>query len=242
LRSRRIVSITIYILASLIGLWAFLSPFLTANLAQSGELQAGGPVAPLLLTGLVGLCYLALLHEAHGPAAGATTIALLGILVSINAALRFAETVVPGPGGFSPMFLLIILTGYVFGARVGFLMGALSLLVSALITGGVGPWLPFQMWAAGWVGMSARLVRPIVRLVRAERRLGEVVLLAMFAAFYAFTSFGWDAFAAIGNAILMALFAAPVLQALRRFHTRLSFRYLSPPAPTATAPIESIPQ
>jgi len=283
LRSRRIVSITIYILASLIGLWAFLSPFLTANLAQSGELQAGGPVAPLLLTGLVGLCYLALLHEAHGPAAGATTIALLGILVSINAALRFAETVVPGPGGFSPMFLLIILTGYVFGARVGFLMGALSLLVSALITGGVGPWLPFQMWAAGWVGMSARLVRPIVRLVRAERRLGEVALLAMFAAiwgflyggllniwfwpyvigdaatswlpgiglqegltryaaFYAFTSFGWDAFAAIGNAILMALFAAPVLQALRRFHTRLSFRYLSPPAPTATAPIESIPQ
>jgi energy-coupling factor transport system substrate-specific component len=41
------------------------------------------------------------------------------------------------------MFLLIILTGYVFGARVGFLMGALSLMVSALITGGVGPWLPF---------------------------------------------------------------------------------------------------
>jgi energy-coupling factor transport system substrate-specific component len=272
LRSRRIVSITIYIFASIIGLWAFVSPFLTASLVQSGELQAGGPLAPLLLTGLVGLCYLALLHEAHGPAAGATTIALLGVLVAINAALRFAETVVPGPGGFSPMFLLIILTGYVFGARVGFLMGALSLMVSALITGGVGPWLPFQMWAAGWVGMSARLVRPVVRLFHAERRLGEVIFLACFAAmwgflyggllniwfwpyvigeaatswipgiglqeglsryaaFYALTSFGWDAFAAFGNAVLMALFAVPVLQALRRFRARLSFRYLSAPIP-----------
>ena len=59
------------------------------------------------------------------------------------------------PGGFSLVFVLIILVGYVFGTRMGFLMGTFSLLASALITGGVGPWLPFQMIASAWVGMTA---------------------------------------------------------------------------------------
>jgi energy-coupling factor transport system substrate-specific component len=34
-------------------------------------------------------------------------------------------------------------------------MGALTLFVSALLTGGLGPWLPYQMLGAGWVGMTA---------------------------------------------------------------------------------------
>ena len=37
-------------------------------------------------------------------------------------------------------------------------MGALTLFTSAIITGGVGPWLPGQMFVAGWVGMSVRLL------------------------------------------------------------------------------------
>jgi energy-coupling factor transport system substrate-specific component len=182
---RRYLSIAVYLLASLIGIWAFAAPFLNTNLLP-GELQAGGILAPILLVILVGLCYLALLHEAHGPAASATIVALLGVLVALNAALRFAETVVPGPGGFTPMFLLIILTGYVFGARIGFLMGALSMMVSALITGGVGPWLPYQMWAAGWVGLSARGVLPLAKLARIDTRAGEIVLLALFAGCWGF--------------------------------------------------------
>jgi energy-coupling factor transport system substrate-specific component len=48
-----------------------------------------------------------------------------------------------------------MLVGYVYGARMGFLMGTFSLLASALVTGGVGPWLPFQMIASAWVGMTA---------------------------------------------------------------------------------------
>jgi energy-coupling factor transport system substrate-specific component len=43
----------------------------------------------------------------------------------------------------------------VFVPRFGFIMVILSLLVSAIITGGVGPWLPYQMFTAGWMGMSA---------------------------------------------------------------------------------------
>jgi energy-coupling factor transport system substrate-specific component len=45
------------------------------------------------------------------------------------------------------------LAGYCYGATFGFLLGTLSLLVSALIGGGVGPWLPYQMFATGWAGL-----------------------------------------------------------------------------------------
>jgi energy-coupling factor transport system substrate-specific component len=111
--------------------------------------------SPLITAVLLVLALLALLIEIQGATLSAKTIATLGILVAITATLRFLETAIPGPGGFSPIFAPIILAGYVYGARFGFLMGTLTLLVSALIGGGVGPWLPYQMFAAGWIGLGA---------------------------------------------------------------------------------------
>ncbi len=154
----KLLSISIYALASLIGLSAFLYPFFTLSIqtgAAATQQMAHGTDSPLMLALLIGLCLAALAVEAQGQAMSAKVIALLGILVAINSALRFAEAVVRGPGGFSPVFMLIIVCGYVFGSRFGFLMGILSLLVSAIITGGIGPWLPYQMFTAGWMGMSA---------------------------------------------------------------------------------------
>ncbi|MBC8161465.1 MAG: ECF transporter S component [Roseiflexaceae bacterium] len=176
----------IYLLSSAIGVMAFLAPFFTPLVQQDSGQQAGAATAPLLLSALVGLCFLALLFEVQGEMLGAKAVALLGILVAINAALRFAEVAVPGPGGFTPIFVLILLSGYVFGGKFGFLMGTMTLLVSALITGGVGPWLPYQMFAAGWAGLSAPLLWPLARLLRLEGRMGEVVLLAGFGALWGF--------------------------------------------------------
>jgi energy-coupling factor transport system substrate-specific component len=121
-------------------------------------------------------------------------IALLGILVAINSALRFIETAIPGPGGFSPIFFLIILVGYIFGGRVGFLMGALTMAVSALVTGGVGPWLPAQMFTAGWVGMSTPILKPFIRLASSKTNQQnpetssskEIILLAVFGLLWGF--------------------------------------------------------
>jgi energy-coupling factor transport system substrate-specific component len=135
--------------------------------------------APLVLTLLVGLAFAVLLLEMQTAAGSAKMVALLGVLVAINSVLRFAEAAIPGPGGFSPVFVLMILGGYVYGARVGFLLGVLTLLVSALVTGGVGPWLPYQMFTAGWVGMSAPLCRPFVRRLNWPGKWGEVLLLAI---------------------------------------------------------------
>jgi energy-coupling factor transport system substrate-specific component len=186
---QRLLSGAIYVLSTAIGIVAFLAPLfapLTAPADQGGLQQAGIASAPILLTALVGLCFLTLLFEVQGDMLGAQNVALLGILVSMNATLRFAEVAVPGPGGFSPIFLLIILTGYVFGGKFGFLMGTMTMLVSALITGGVGPWLPYQMFAAGWVGLSAPLAGPLIRLLRLEGRFGEVLVLAALGALWGF--------------------------------------------------------
>ncbi len=160
----RLFNLGIYLAASVSGLLVLLYPFFLPAASQQtgfGTLRAGE--MPVMMTVLLGLCLLVLLFEAQGPIVNTKLIALLGILVAINSALRFIETAIPGPGGFSPIFFLIILVGYIFGGRVGFLMGALTMLVSALVTGGVGPWLPAQMFTAGWVGLSTPILRPLTR-------------------------------------------------------------------------------
>ena len=85
----------------------------------------------------------------------ARRLALLATIAAVDAALRMVVTV--GIAGFSPIFFLVLCAGYVLGPRFGFLAGAASLLVSALVTGGVGPWLPYEMFGTGWMGMAAGL-------------------------------------------------------------------------------------
>ena len=87
-------------------------------------------------------------------------LAMLGVLAAVNAALRPLGA---GTGGIETVFFLLILGGRVFGAGFGFLLGSTSLFASALLTGGAGPWLPFQMMAAGWVGLGAGLLPSAVR-------------------------------------------------------------------------------
>ncbi len=163
--STRIYSNLIYFLTSGLGIAAFLYPFwqpLVTNrfvIDGSGANQVRSSDSGFILALLVIICFALFLFEVQNEAANTKTIALLGVLIAVNVTLRFAETAIPGPGGFSPIFLLIILTGYVYGGRIGFLMGALTIFASGLATGGVGPWLPYQMFTAGWVGMSAPLCR-----------------------------------------------------------------------------------
>lgn len=154
---RRIISGAIYLLSGVIGVLAFIYPFFSAP--QIAEGLAHSQVAPLVTAALVGLSVIALLVELQGRALSAKMVAMLGVLVAVTSVLRFIEVAIPMPGGFSPIFAPIIIAGYVFGGRFGFLMGVFTLLTSALITGGVGPWLPYQMFTAGWAGLSAAWLR-----------------------------------------------------------------------------------
>ena len=105
----------------------------------------------------------------------ARSVAVLGVLTALVAVLRLPA----GPGDAPTFFFLIILAGYVYGAGFGFLLGALGLFVSALLTGGVGPWMPFQMLVSGWMGLCAGLLAPLGRRLRAGS-WGELGLLAAY--------------------------------------------------------------
>ena len=82
-------------------------------------------------------------------------VALLGVLAAVNSVVRLMGA---GIAGMETAFALIIIAGYVFGSRFGLLLGFISILSSALMSGGIGPWLPFQMIAAALVGFGAGVV------------------------------------------------------------------------------------
>ncbi|HEV2216327.1 MAG TPA: ECF transporter S component [Candidatus Dormibacteraeota bacterium] len=130
---------------SLPGLLLFLWPFFGANLPASTPAWA-------LMLAAVGALFLV---EAGTRQLDSRGVALLAAIAAIDTVLRLA--VIEGIGGFSPIYFLVLCAGYVFGSTYGFLVGALSILVSATVGGGVGPWVPYQVFAVGWVGAVAGL-------------------------------------------------------------------------------------
>ena len=51
-----------------------------------------------------------------------------------------------------------MLGGRALGPGFGFSLGCTTLFASALITAGVGPWMPYQMFACAWIGLGAGLL------------------------------------------------------------------------------------
>lgn len=155
-RSRRPLLGLILALSFALGLWALARPFLepeatvAARVADAARASARAGDAALVFVLAAALCLVTVVAALETRPADARTVAALGVLLALNAVLRL----VPGPAGFSATFLLPILCGYALGPAFGFLLGALTIVVSGLLTG-LGPWLPFQMLAAGWVGLAA---------------------------------------------------------------------------------------
>ena len=72
---------------------------------------------------------------------------------------------------------VVVLAGAAFGPRFGLLLGMCAMAVSAIVTGGIGPWLPFQMLALGWMGGGAGLLGRVT--ARLDPRL-EILALAAY--------------------------------------------------------------
>src|SRR5690606_9045242 len=111
---------------------------------------ARGGDAPLI-AGLVGfLAVAAVLIEIRAGTMAGADVALLGMLSAMAGLLRLIDL----PGGGSGIFFLVLLAAAAFGPRFGFLLGLFAMALSAVITGGVGPWLPFQMLVLAWMASA----------------------------------------------------------------------------------------
>ena len=151
-----------------VGIVAFGWPFLTQPGSALDTSHSGD--APLVFVLTLPLLAAVVLAEMTSGGMDAKAVAMLGMLSAVGGALRALG---PGTAGLEPSFAVIILGGRIFGRGFGFVLGAVTLFTGALITGGVGPWLPFQMIAAGWVGFFAGCLPP-------TRGRAEVTMLAAY--------------------------------------------------------------
>jgi len=142
-------SAAVLVLASLAGLLMLGWPLL---LDVPGEARVDHP---FIFLALLPLTIVLVLVELSEGGMDARVLAILGVLTAVNAVLRGLGA---GTAGIELVFFLLILAGRVFGPGFGFVLGCLSLFASALLTAGVGPWLPFQMLVSAWVGMGAGLL------------------------------------------------------------------------------------
>lgn len=140
-------------------------------------------------------------------------LALLGVLVALNAVIRLLGA---GTAGIETSFFLIILGAYVFGSGFGFILGSGSIFVSALLTGGVGPWLPFQMMGAALVGLGAGLIPQVSRTWLTKIYLVLYAVIASFAYGALMTLWNWPYLAGTGTQISYVA-GDPLLSNLTRF-------------------------
>lgn len=187
------------------GIGIFVWPlFVSVQAAQQAS------VAQTLFT-LLMPCLLALAAvEFSTGSLNSRRIAVLSVLIAVNSVVRMLGA---GIAGIETVFFLVVIAGYVFGPGFGFLLGSASLFTSALLVGGLGPWLPFQMMAAGLVGLCAGAL-PRTRFTRAV--LIAYAILASFAYGALMTLWNWPFIAGTGTSISYLPGAGPI-ENLRRF-------------------------
>lgn len=114
--------------------------------------------APLYLALVIPLVLAAVIAEISEDGFDVKAVAMLGVLSAMVAIVRPFGA---GTAGFEAVFFILILGGRAFGPGFGFILGNTGLFASALLTAGIGPWLPYQMLAAAWVGFGAGLLPPL---------------------------------------------------------------------------------
>ncbi|WP_275464894.1 ECF transporter S component [Streptomyces noursei] len=198
-------SVAALCLVSAIGVVAFGWPLL----AGSGSGLAHSQDAPWLFAALLPLLLAVVVATIGDRGLDAKAIAMIGVLAAAGAALRPLGA---GTAGIEPMFFLMVLSGRVLGPGFGFVLGSVAMFASALLTGGVGPWMPFQMLAMGWVSMGAGLLPGAVadppgragsRARGRWRGRRELLLLA-----------GYGAVASVGYGLVMNLQGWPYIGGL----------------------------
>ena len=191
--------------------WPFVAPALPANA------QSFAPGLAILLTLVLAVLALFALNDGIS---GARTVALLGTLTAVGIAARLLSL---GFGGIELVFVVLIIAGRALGPTFGFVLGAVVMLTSTMLSGMIGPWLPYQMFAAGWVGLGAGLLPGRRTAALTRGRVAELALLSLYGMIAAYlyglilnlwfwpfavggqTSISYDAAAPLGENIMSFL-------------------------------------
>ena len=217
-----------------VGMAAFAAPLFPQT--PMAFFQNWGVTATIVVM----LAILAFFFKFEATAMSSKEIALIAMLGTISAVSRVPFAVIPN---VQPCTYLIICSGYVFGPVAGFMVGAMTALVSNFFLG-QGPWTLYQMFAWGLAGVSAAYVRRFA--------LGKVSLIILgviwgylygwimntwywasfiypltFRSFltYQLTSVWFDTFHALGNAVFLGFFGVKTIAILQRFKSRFSIEY-----------------
>jgi len=231
-------------LVSLVGLAGLDVPWLTYLLSST--------VILYFLTAIVMLVLMAVFISFEEGRASAYEVAIIAMLSAASIALRVAFAALPQ---VQPSTFIIITAGVVYGPRAGFMVGALTPLVSNFFLGH-GLWTPFQMFAWGAAGATGGLVAMFWPDIN---RIGVAALGFMWGFLFGWItnlsqlffvpvtwqsvvtiyalSFWFELVHAITNVVIALIFAVEVLWVLRRYRTRFEVEYLD----TATGTPEAAP-
>jgi energy-coupling factor transport system substrate-specific component len=154
------------VIVTAVGIAAFAWPLVLTGTSSTGH----SADAPWIFVVLLPLLLAVVATQISSGGMDAKAVALLGVLSGISALLR---PITGSVSGVQLMFFLLVPAGRVFGPGFGFVLGNAAMFTSAVLTGGGGPWLPFQMLAAGWIGLGAGLLPP-------ARGRSELALLAAY--------------------------------------------------------------
>lgn len=83
-----------------------------------------------------------------------TVLMILATMAALACAGRAAFFMLPN---FKPIIAVVIVSGIAFGGEAGFLVGAMTMLVSNFLFG-QGPWTPWQMFAMGFIGFLSGIL------------------------------------------------------------------------------------
>ncbi len=96
-------------------------------------------------------CMLPFFMVFEGRKPKARELVIISVLCALGIAGRAAFFMLPE---FKPVLAIVIISGAAFGGETGFLVGAVTMLVSNIMFS-QGPWTPLQMFAAGIIGFLA---------------------------------------------------------------------------------------
>ncbi|MBN2027848.1 MAG: ECF transporter S component [Actinobacteria bacterium] len=188
---------------------------------------------------------------------GSREVAVVGALAAVAAAGRVLFAAVPS---VQPATFIIILAGYVFGSEPGFMVGALTALLSNIFLG-QGPWTPWQMLAWGLAGASGGVLAAVLK--KRVRIMPIAALCTVWGFLFGWmmnfwfwlsfvypltlrsfmtanlTSFWFDLFHAVGNLLFAIFLTTPVATMLLRFRERFAVEYMAESEPDAHRPLLS---